>query len=201
MDDAVRRAMERWPDVPAVAGWLRLDRRGRWHVRNAATGVFERIEHPGIVAFIGRNYHRLDDGRWVFQNGPQRVYVTLERTPWIFRLGDAGTSLVSHTGATVGQVREARFDEDGALVIDTDLGPGLLEDRDLPALIERLCDVTTRAPVGDDVLETLGEGDATREVMFFGARVTLGTIRAADVPGRFGFVADPTRTAERLPPP
>ncbi|HMN64893.1 MAG TPA: DUF2946 family protein, partial [Burkholderiaceae bacterium] len=30
MDEQVLHAMARWPDVPAVWGWLRLDRRGRW---------------------------------------------------------------------------------------------------------------------------------------------------------------------------
>ena len=35
MDPIVRRAIARWPNVPAVYGWLKLDRRGRWSVRTA----------------------------------------------------------------------------------------------------------------------------------------------------------------------
>ena len=33
MDESVIRAMDRWPDVPAVYGWLELDVRGRWRLR------------------------------------------------------------------------------------------------------------------------------------------------------------------------
>ena len=34
MDDVVRQAMSKWPDVPHVYGWLVFDRRGQWRVRN-----------------------------------------------------------------------------------------------------------------------------------------------------------------------
>ena len=30
MDRSVIRTMARWPNVPAVYGWMSLDRRGRW---------------------------------------------------------------------------------------------------------------------------------------------------------------------------
>ena len=38
MDEDVLRAMTRWPDVPAVYGWLSLDRRGRWLIRGETLG-------------------------------------------------------------------------------------------------------------------------------------------------------------------
>ena len=33
MDETVIRAMAKWPDVPAVWGWLSLDRRGVWKLK------------------------------------------------------------------------------------------------------------------------------------------------------------------------
>src|SRR3990172_6334645 len=115
MDDIVLSSMLKWPNVPSVYGWLRLDRRGRWLIRKpdakgrvspaAAPGVqagaprFERIVNPAMIEFIGRNYTRDAEGRYFFQNGPQRVFVALEYTPWIYCLDGSGQSLVAHTGA------------------------------------------------------------------------------------------------------
>ena len=77
MDPIVARAMARWPNVPAVYGWLALDRRGNWLIKG------ERITHQSMREFIARNYQPDDAGRWYFQNGPQRVYVTLAYTPLV----------------------------------------------------------------------------------------------------------------------
>ena len=35
MDDIVRQAMAKWPHVPACYGWLGLDARGQWWLRDA----------------------------------------------------------------------------------------------------------------------------------------------------------------------
>ena len=79
MDDIVKQAMARWPNVPHVYGWLSLDRRGVWRIKN------DTVTSELIAAFIGRNYASDDAGRWFFQNGPQRVFVALEYTPFIYR--------------------------------------------------------------------------------------------------------------------
>src|ERR1700693_3246190 len=71
MDEVVLRAIQKWPNVPSVYGWLSLDRRGNWSIKG------EHIANPAIASFIGRNYARDEKGRWYFQNGPQRVFVTL----------------------------------------------------------------------------------------------------------------------------
>ena len=75
MEDWVLRALAKWPDVPALFGWLSLDRRGRWYVRG------EPISRPQIIDTIGRNYAADEQGRWYFQNGPQRGYVSCETAP------------------------------------------------------------------------------------------------------------------------
>jgi len=77
MDEIVSRSMLKWPDVPAVYGWLSLDRRGNWMIKTVA-GRFERIANAAVREFIGRNYAADAEGRWYFQNGPQRVFVALD---------------------------------------------------------------------------------------------------------------------------
>jgi small subunit ribosomal protein S12 len=96
MDESVLRGMARWPDVPAVYGWLALDRRGDWRLKDPAQGRFSRIGNAALRAYIGRNYERDARGCWYFQNGPQRVYVTLAYAPLVLRL--EGESLVDHCG-------------------------------------------------------------------------------------------------------
>ena len=144
MDDLVLQAMARWPDVPAVHGWLRLDRRGHWMLVDrgqpgfdeALHGLGSEITSPQIVDFICRNYMGDDEGRWFWQNGPQRVFVDLDVAPLVLRvLGEGGQArLVAHTGAPVGRVDAAWSSPEGELILETDLGPGAIHDLDLAAL-------------------------------------------------------------------
>lgn len=141
MDDIVKAALKKWPNVPACYGWLALDARGDWYMRDdrvQAAGPFpevkgSRINHDKLREFIERNYDHDDHGCWYFQNGPQRVYVELEAAPWVWRLeavpGQA-PRLRTHTG------RDARFeaalvDETGRLFIATELGLGVVHTLDM----------------------------------------------------------------------
>ncbi len=80
MDEIVLRGMAKWPNVPAVYGWLSLDRRGQWLIKG------ERISNALVTEFIGRNFTRDERGCWYFQNGPQRVFVDLDYTPRVYRV-------------------------------------------------------------------------------------------------------------------
>lgn len=108
MDAQVLQAMARWPNVPACTGWLGLDARGHWYLRDETVqrqGDFpqprgDRICHDALIAFIGRNYASDASGRWFFQNGPQRVYVALEVAPFIL-LCDGQGRWRTHTGIGV----------------------------------------------------------------------------------------------------
>ncbi|HEY6720421.1 MAG TPA: DUF2946 family protein [Burkholderiales bacterium] len=191
MDEIVLRSMLKWPDVPAVYGWLKLDRRGNWMIKTVA-GRFERIANPAVHEFIGRNYAADAEGRWYFQNGPQRVFVGLDYTPWVYRLDDAGTSLVVHTGAAPQALRAMFLDDGGALLIETELGIGVLLDRDLAAVLESLSDEHGRA--AERMLEEVAKG-ARAVAMLHGKNVPLASISAAEVPRRFGFVARPAPRA------
>ena len=141
MDDIVKAALAKWPNVPDCYGWLGLDARGHWCLRDyqaqqagafasgAAGARGQRLEHEKLVAFIGRNYEHDEAGRWFFQNGPQRVYVELEAAPWVWRLQPDG-SLISHTGLTA-SCRGSWLDEQGRLYADTELGLGLVHSQDM----------------------------------------------------------------------
>ena len=141
MDDIVKQALKKWPNVPHCYGWLALDARGDWYLRDdlvQAAGPFpavkgERVVHEKLREFIERNYLVDDAGCWFFQNGPQRVYVELEASPWVWRLqdGPAGVPVVtSHTGATA-QFESAWLDESGRLFLATDLGFGIVHTLDM----------------------------------------------------------------------
>lgn len=127
MDALVLAGLAKWPNVPDVYGWLALDARGEWLLQG------ERIAHAPTRAFIGRNYAHTDDGRWYFQNGPQRVYVTLAATPYIARVNDDASGFVTHNGLAVERIDGWLQDTEGGLVLLTPLGPMRLVDRDLLA--------------------------------------------------------------------
>jgi len=194
MDEIVLRSMLKWPDVPAVYGWLSLDRRGSWMIKTVA-GRFERIANAAVREFIARNYAADAEGRWYFQNGPQRVFVALDYTPWVYRLDDAGAGFIAHTG-TVPRALEAIFlDDAGALLFKTELGIGVLLDRDLPTVLDRMS--VSHGNGAERLIENILQG-AEAQVMLQGKNVPIASIRSADVPHRFGFVARPApRAGER----
>lgn len=150
MDDLVKAALAKWPNVPHCRGWLGLDARGDWYMRDdrvQAAGPFpvsrgSRIEHAKLKAFIERNYEPDNLGQWFFQNGPQRVYVELEVTPWVWRVQfdaqcEAGLSVCSHTGRSA-RCRAVWLDEAGRVFLDTDIGFGLVHTQDVAAVAEAL---------------------------------------------------------------
>jgi hypothetical protein len=193
MDEIVARAMQKWPNVPNVFGWLRLDRRGGWLVKSRQTRdgapVFERISNAAVIEFIGRNYQADERGRWYFQNGPQRVFVTLESAPYVYRLRADGTSLEAHTGATPGVLRGAWLDERGQLLLETELGVGVLTDRDLQAAEQRMTDAAG-APLGEAAFDALASGASDAPPAFLelaGTRIRIGHLAASDLARRFGF--------------
>ena len=137
MDDIVKQAMIKWPNVPDCYGWLGLDARGRWFIRDEATqasGGFpahkgSELRHEKLLDFVARNYESDAKGLWFFQNGPQRVYVELECTPWIWRMDPDG-SIHSHTGEKVTALR-CLVDEAGKVYLLTELGFGLVCSQDV----------------------------------------------------------------------
>jgi hypothetical protein len=161
-DPLVVRAMARWPDVPAVYGWLRLDRRGGWHLIDRGRPGFDPVRDAAgspitstpILDFIARNYAGDESGRWFWQNGPQRVYVTLDSAPLILRVLGTGAQvrLITHTGLEFGRITRAALGPEGEILLASDLGCGAIHDLDTAALsLEQSRDgVVTLAVAGDD---------------------------------------------------
>ena len=177
MDDIVRQAMVKWPNVPHCHGWLGLDARGNWYLRDAqaqalggfASGVAgargTRLLHQRLIEFIQRNYAADEAGRWFFQNGPQRVYVELELTPMVWRVG-CDFTVTAHTGAA-GSVRSSVLDEQGRLYLECDIGFGLVHTQDMGLA-----------------------ADAVEQGLW-----TPHELPGAQMPGRFGYVRSPQNAA------
>lgn len=174
MDEMVKAALAKWPHVPHCYGWLGLDARGDWYMRDdrtQAAGPFplskgSRIQHDKLREFIERNYEADAQGCWYFQNGPQRVYVELEAAPLVWRLrrdAAGGVQIQAHTGWPAGAVRGLWLDETGHLYLQTDQGLGLVHSQDMT--------------IAADEVEA-GRWDPQ-------------PVRAAELPARFGFVRSP----------
>ena len=195
MDDQVLRGMAKWPNVPAVYGWLALDRRGNWLLRG------DPIANVTVTDYIGRNYERDGDGCWFFQNGPQRVFVDLAYTPFVYRAtGEALSALETHTGKRATLLSGAWMDEHGALVVETEHGVGVVHDHDLDTLLPAMIDANG-TPLPEETLdEVMALLEAGREapvwLKFGDANVQVRPLRSDEVPERFGFDAHPAERPE-----
>jgi hypothetical protein len=148
MDDIVKQAMLKWPNVPNCYGWLGLDARGNWYMRDdrsQALGSFSSgvpgakgslLQHAKLIEFIQRNYAADDAGQWYFQNGPQRVYVELEATPWVWRVS-SDFCIAAHDGTPVQWMR-GLVDQHGWLYCETSKGFGLVHTQDVAAAADAI---------------------------------------------------------------
>ena len=187
MDAIVEAALRKWPNVPHCYGWLALDARGQWYMRDEriqAAGPFpqvkgSRIEHDKLLGFIHRNYALDASGAAYFQNGPQRVYVELEAAPFVWRLQphapDAAAQdpaaparatpipdVSAHSGRGA-RVQGAWLDEQGRLFLACDIGFGIVHSLDM-----------------DLAAQAVESGAWVPQEMAF-----------AQMPARFGYVLQP----------
>ena len=138
MDDFVKQAMAKWPNVPHCYGWLRLDARGVFRMcdevaqKNASAG--DPIRHTSLLAFIYRNYASDEHGAWFFQNGPQRVYVDLETTPFIART-DTQENFVTQDGLALKNIHTVWLSDQGSLLFQNATKIAMLDDRDIAACL------------------------------------------------------------------
>ena len=194
MDDIVKAAIAKWPNVPHCYGWLGLDARGNWYMRDdqaQAAGPFcaassepgrqvaskgSMLKHDKLIDFIQRNYESDEraassaKGRWFFQNGPQRVYVELEATPFIWRIANGPDfDVTAHTGQPA-RAQRCVLDEHGRVYLDTELGFGLVHTQDM-----------------------LMAADAIEQGLWVPQEVL-----AHDLPERFGYVRSPEAVYKTL---
>lgn len=185
MEDWVYRALAKWPNVPALYGWLRLDRRGRWRIKG------EIISRPQIIDTINANYAADARGCWYFQNGPQRGYVALDDAPLVLR-ADAD-ALLTHTGLRVAHLAGVYLDEEGALRIATEHGPGVLDDDALTWALERLLsDSGTSDEVALAEALVQPNGRATPlHLQYAGIAHAVHRLDRDAAPATLGFVREP----------
>jgi hypothetical protein len=178
MDEIVKQAMAKWSAVPHCYGWLAMDARGDYYMRDdrvQAQGRFgssaqakgSRVNHDKLLAFIHRNLSHDTEGCWYFQNGPQRVYLELEAAPFVWRFTppqqpQAAYQVHAHCGYPV-MVDEALLDEHGRLFLSTPMGLGLVHTQDMG--------------LAADWLEH--------------ERLPTTTLTFAEMPARFGYVLSP----------
>jgi Protein of unknown function (DUF2946) len=193
MDDIVKAALAKWPNVPHCTGWLLLDRRGQWRMRDeraqARGELGTPVRHEALIGFINRNYECDEHGKWFFQNGPQRVYVELAYTPRVVRLAlaDAGgarkLTLTDQT-SSVFEPASVLIDEDGAVLLVDAATPAcvaLLHDHDLDLF--------------SDHVTLCADGTRGRFHWRTGHDLPISTIARVEVPTRFAFVPSPTAAA------
>ena len=169
MDDIVKQAMAKWPNVPHCYGWLGLDARGNWYMRDdrtQAAGPFAQargslLQHEKLIAFIQRNYAHDEAGQWFFQNGPQRVYVELALTPLVWRVAE-DFGVTAHTGQRADPTA-CLLDEAGRLYFAAEAGLGLVHTQDVGL-----------------AAEAIEQG-----------RWTPQEVVAAELPARYGYVLSP----------
>jgi hypothetical protein len=211
MDEQVQAALAKWPDVPDCTGWLALDARGRWRIGEAKAGPRLPITHGAMIAFINRNYFA-KDRYWVFQNGPQRVFVELEYTPFVWRLiprAGSGWDLVTHTGEAM-MPSSIWLDSDGRFLIEARRDAsaaakapaiGVVHDHDTALVADLLRDANGE-PLGDELSLLSGgvsaDADAPPPAFLHwdggdvpASRLPLHSIASHQVATRFGFEPRP----------
>ena len=172
-------AIAKWPNVPACYDWLSLDRRGDWRLQG------ERVTHHGFIALLNRQYGVDDRACWFVQNGPQRVFVALAYTPWIFRFTAEG--LQSHTGQPVSPTH-CYLDNEGNALIASETGIGLLDDRDLPTFLDE-CRQNQNVAVNEENWPKIMAGETLANITWRG--LPLEAINQNDVARRFNFQPHP----------
>jgi hypothetical protein len=194
-DDNVLRGLQKWPDVPACFGWLRVDRRGNWRIKDQI------ISHRRAIEYLARNYASDERGRWFVQNGPQRAYCTLDYTPWIYHL-DGSDCLHTHTNKLASQLERILIDETGDVLLHTEFGVGLLHDADLSRFIDvldRHREMSDHSSSAADLLLSLKPGTTDeRTVAWHNAPIPVQAVLANTIGKSFGFDPTPDGEAERI---
>lgn len=193
MDDIVRQAMAKWPDVPHCHGWLALDARGVFRMRDEVAQANnlpgDPIRHTALLAFIHRNYACDAEGAWYFQNGPQRVYVDLQTTPFIAHT-DPVAGLLLHDGQPLKNISAACMTEEGQLILQSATHSAMLDDRDMAQCLQQF--KIDGKPVEDaQLMHWLEAPDARLGLLIEDKLIPVTQILRSELGLRLGFVARP----------
>lgn len=202
MDEQVLRSLIKWPNVPDCYGWLGLDRRGQWRMRdefaqkNHLSGQV--ISHAMLNDYIARNYLSDQLGRFFFQNGPQRVFVNLDSTPWVARIipDGKGFKLITQCQTQM-QPSKALSDERGNIYIVGYLNQTIFQDSESPTFIKK--ELQSIALLHDHDLDRFSEMAKLEEQAcsfggsweWQGEKLPLDPIHSEELAKQFRFVKQP----------
>lgn len=203
MDEQVLRSLIKWPNVPHCFGWLALDRRGQWRMRdefaqaNQLTGSL--IQHTALNEFISRNYACDSLGRYFFQNGPQRVFITLDATPWIARIipSENGPQLLTQCGTAI-KPHGALSDEKGNIYV-TGIIPQSLSEQNAGTVFTQT-ESLSLALLHDHDLDLFSDQSKVMEDacsfrgswQWEGSDLPIEPTHSAELSERFHFIKTPT---------
>ena len=204
MDDQVLRSLMKWPNVPDCYGWLALDRRGQWRMRDEFTQQNylpgQVIRHAALNEYIARNYACDELSRYFFQNGPQRVFISLDATPWIVRIipSDVGSKIMNQCNQAM-EPTAALSDEKGNIYIVGTVNQTIYGDNknDSNQFVKK--DGQTVALLHDHDLDHFSELAKLREEacsfggswIWQGKQLPLDPIHSDELATRFNFIANP----------
>lgn len=194
MDEIVRQAMAKWPNVPHCFGWLALDARGAFRMRDEAAqtshAAGDVIRHPALLSFIYRNYHHDANGAWYFQNGPQRVYVELEATPYIARTSPTG-GFITHDGQPMPDIDSGWITDEGRLILRGGDKLAMVDDRDLAECAAML--YIDGAPADEEAMCDWLERQRGALQLDLGARrLAVQPLSGKDIGRQLGFAPHPS---------
>ncbi|MBU3540223.1 DUF2946 family protein [Polynucleobacter sp. UB-Tiil-W10] len=204
MDDQVLRSLMKWPNVPDCYGWLALDRRGYWRMRDEFTQLNnlpgQIIQHTALNEFIARNYACNELGKYFFQNGPQRVFITLDTTPWIVRMipDDNGPHLINQCHQIM-EPTAALSDENGNIYIVGNVNQNICNSNDNGKNQLIKSNSQTIALLHDHDLDHFSELAKLREEAcsfggswtWQGKQLFLDPIHSQELASRFNYIAKP----------
>jgi Protein of unknown function (DUF2946) len=196
----------KWPNVPDCFGWLALDRRGQWRMRDEFTQKNKLpgqvVKHAALNEFIARNYARDGVGRYFFQNGPQRVFISLDATPWIVRItpSNLGPNLINQCNQSM-EPTAALSDEKGNIYIVGTVNQTIYDSNNNTQFIKR--DDQTIALLHDHDLDHFsGLAKLREEACSFGGswvwrekQLPLDPIHSDELATRFNFITNPEPSA------
>ena len=157
------------------------------------------IQHLALNEFISRNYAQDLLGRYFFQNGPQRVFITLDVTPWIARIipSESGPQLSTQCGTDI-KPHGALSDEKGNIYITGSI-PQALSDQ-IDATIFTQTESLSVALLHDHDLDLFSDQSQVEEDacsfrgswQWDGKDLLIEPIHSAELAGRFHFIKVPS---------
>lgn len=156
------------------------------------------IDHIALNEFIVRNYASDMAGRYFFQNGPQRVYVTLAAAPWVVRLipGEQHPHLITQCQSPMTPTG-ALSDEQGNIYITGSIQQTITQNlTEQPFEVKEMPSV---ALLHDHDLDHFSELAKLREEacsfggswIWHGQQLPLDPIHSDELSQRFGFIKHP----------